>query len=229
MTFSQYFDFVDDLMKSEVEVINLLHGSSFKFMIKLGKKLGDLLQHIQNATGVPAEHQIIFSAHSNIHLSYNSGISDSDFNKFMKRAGGSQGHAVLFFIPMMSSLTEEDYKAVAEQYKTECINLITEHKYSDEIVHALSALQKQMKRQSYCIEEFRSFCTKQLEILYTKLEDTRQLAQQTIARATLANERLSADVAVLDKGSSLDVKAVCLLYTSPSPRDRTRSRMPSSA
>ena len=24
-------------------------------------------------------------------------------------------------------------------------------------------------------------------------------------------------------------KAVCLLYTSPSPRDRTRSRMPSSA
>ena len=65
-----------------------------------------------------------------------------------------------------------------------------------------------MKRQSYCIEEFRSFCTKQLEILYTKLEDTRQLAQQTIARATLANEWLSADVAVLDKGSSLDVKAV---------------------
>ena len=26
-----------------------------------------------------------------------------------------------------------------------------------------------------------------------------------------------------------DVKYICLLYTSPSPRDRTRSRMPSSA
>ena len=26
-----------------------------------------------------------------------------------------------------------------------------------------------------------------------------------------------------------EVKTVCLLYTSPSPRDRTRSRMPSSA
>ena len=27
----------------------------------------------------------------------------------------------------------------------------------------------------------------------------------------------------------LDLPAICLLYTSPSPRDRTRSRMPSSA
>ena len=27
----------------------------------------------------------------------------------------------------------------------------------------------------------------------------------------------------------LTVKGICLLYTSPSPRDRTRSRMPSSA
>ena len=30
-------------------------------------------------------------------------------------------------------------------------------------------------------------------------------------------------------GSALHVPAPCLLYTSPSPRDRTRSRMPSSA
>ena len=29
--------------------------------------------------------------------------------------------------------------------------------------------------------------------------------------------------------SAWDVSGVCLLYTSPSPRDRTRSRMPSSA
>ena len=29
--------------------------------------------------------------------------------------------------------------------------------------------------------------------------------------------------------SAIDIINVCLLYTSPSPRDRTRSRMPSSA
>ena len=35
---------------------------------------------------------------------------------------------------------------------------------------------------------------------------------------------------IKDKGNGLkDAKKACLLYTSPSPRDRTRSRMPSSA
>ena len=32
-----------------------------------------------------------------------------------------------------------------------------------------------------------------------------------------------------DKARKLTQREVCLLYTSPSPRDRTRSRMPSSA
>ena len=32
-----------------------------------------------------------------------------------------------------------------------------------------------------------------------------------------------------DDSGSFDLHEVCLLYTSPSPRDRTRSRMPSSA
>ena len=34
---------------------------------------------------------------------------------------------------------------------------------------------------------------------------------------------------VIDGVSVLDEPEICLLYTSPSPRDRTRSRMPSSA
>ena len=34
---------------------------------------------------------------------------------------------------------------------------------------------------------------------------------------------------VIHEGVSYDTDSVCLLYTSPSPRDRTRSRMPSSA
>ena len=31
------------------------------------------------------------------------------------------------------------------------------------------------------------------------------------------------------KGQRIEISKSCLLYTSPSPRDRTRSRMPSSA
>ena len=36
-------------------------------------------------------------------------------------------------------------------------------------------------------------------------------------------------IMVSNHGSLLDPPLFCLLYTSPSPRDRTRSRMPSSA
>ena len=37
------------------------------------------------------------------------------------------------------------------------------------------------------------------------------------------------NVEVLDEGKTTTTSSTCLLYTSPSPRDRTRSRMPSSA
>ena len=40
--------------------------------------------------------------------------------------------------------------------------------------------------------------------------------------------KLSGEALMGDKPYGID-PAICLLYTSPSPRDRTRSRMPSSA
>ena len=50
-------------------------------------------------------------------------------------------------------------------------------------------------------------------------------------------ERMKLDISVaamvarrrLERGVKLNYTEACLLYTSPSPRDRTRSRMPSSA
>ncbi len=38
-----------------------------------------------------------------------------------------------------------------------------------------------------------------------------------------------AEVSLREVDAGLDQAGICLLYTSPSPRDRTRSRMPSSA
>ena len=46
--------------------------------------------------------------------------------------------------------------------------------------------------------------------------------------AALLRECVEAILAVVDE-ARLKIGEDCLLYTSPSPRDRTRSRMPSSA
>ena len=48
-----------------------------------------------------------------------------------------------------------------------------------------------------------------------------------VIEAIIARERPDAVLATLCGQTALN--AACLLYTSPSPRDRTRSRMPSSA
>ena len=43
------------------------------------------------------------------------------------------------------------------------------------------------------------------------------------------DKKKSKYVAVVVKNDESTLEKICLLYTSPSPRDRTRSRMPSSA
>ena len=61
------------------------------------------------------------------------------------------------------------------------------------------------------------------------------IATDTITVRTIGNERLrivDGDTIFSTNGGStttVDGDLTCLLYTSPSPRDRTRSRMPSSA
>ena len=49
----------------------------------------------------------------------------------------------------------------------------------------------------------------------------------TLHRAELENEGV--DLSFVSTGNAPMRVSTCLLYTSPSPRDRTRSRMPSSA
>ena len=55
-----------------------------------------------------------------------------------------------------------------------------------------------------------------------------QLRQQ-VREAGLPTEVLDGTQALCDVASHADVDVVCLLYTSPSPRDVEESRMPSSA
>ena len=62
--------------------------------------------------------------------------------------------------------------------------------------------------------------------------DRAKVAQQQLGdrvRALLAHEGIASVAASGFQSPGVVVSYTCLLYTSPSPRDRTRSRMPSSA
>ena len=55
--------------------------------------------------------------------------------------------------------------------------------------------------------------------------ETTSDGNETKTENLVENQEISADEKKIDESES----SSCLLYTSPSPRDRTRSRMPSSA
>ena len=65
--------------------------------------------------------------------------------------------------------------------------------------------------------------------------DTRKVTTHRLVEMKQRGEKISMltsydyTTAQIVDGAGIDVILVCLLYTSPSPRDRTRSRMPSSA
>ena len=58
----------------------------------------------------------------------------------------------------------------------------------------------------------------------TRIDSLNQKADQSLLGVRLGRVCIDNDVSVTEMASQF-----CLLYTSPSPRDRTRSRMPSSA
>ena len=56
-----------------------------------------------------------------------------------------------------------------------------------------------------------------------------KIAEDAGACAVMALERIPADIRAAGGVSRMSDPKICLLYTSPSPRDRQKSRMPSSA
>ena len=59
------------------------------------------------------------------------------------------------------------------------------------------------------------------------LPELAELKDLAVQRRTLAEEVVAKSTALSD--AKMEQERICLLYTSPSPRDRQKSRMPSSA
>ena len=75
----------------------------------------------------------------------------------------------------------------------------------------------------------RVLAERDIAALYLALKDA-GLTQRQIAELTGQSQSEVSEILDGRKVASYDLLVrICLLYTSPSPRDRTRSRMPSSA
>ena len=100
---------------------------------------------------------------------------------------------------------------------------------------------KQIGEKLYCkackTENFvlRAIAMPIAEPLDCEWEELRDILKETWSASTRLANRIITELALIDPARSRTPemekipKFTCLLYTSPSPRDRTRSRMPSSA
>ena len=86
-----------------------------------------------------------------------------------------------------------------------------------------------LKAESWNLEHLQSFFPS-LEQLF-KTEKLTSMSEYGVKLPEEVESVVDATHIKTTKGQTLEVhrKTTCLLYTSPSPRDRTRSRMPSSA
>ena len=66
------------------------------------------------------------------------------------------------------------------------------------------------------------------ELIHAAQENLQQVNKNAAIEVNKINEELAGIILSLDS-ETINKLSDCLLYTSPSPRDRTRSRMPSSA
>ena len=78
---------------------------------------------------------------------------------------------------------------------------------------------KQFEKALRVVKEYQEQSKSEIDTLKKELE--------VIENTKIVN--IDVDKSICDIDISVRLFNVCLLYTSPSPRDRTRSRMPSSA
>ena len=108
-------------------------------------------------------------------------------------------------------------KAVKVRYYIESL-CIYDFK-QDEIINALYDLLNSLEDETVLTKQSRFF----------NLLSSHHSLRHYVSKLILTDDNVFTKAAAAGKCDELDPSILCLLYTSPSPRDRTRSRMPSSA
>jgi serine/threonine protein kinase len=196
MNFHEFFEFVEDLVHSKIEVVNLLQGTSGKIIYDRGMTVDGLKKEIRAQLGVPASHQLVFSPDSPHYLSPNTAISSDNFTQLMEKCGAARGNGMLYLLPTNDVQKNEggiDFSCLSQlrfavSDETKCVELITDHKFSNEVVYAISLLQNQQQRQGMGLKDFSKFCSQELETFKAQggYNSVHERGLQTLAQLSLA-------------------------------------------
>ena len=97
------------------------------------------------------------------------------------------------------------------------------YKQHDRLIREFPTFKQQQELNWASIQSFRTLCTKVTDELQKELSERESDEDDSL------KEKHISDTEITEALDELESVNACLLYTSPSPRDRQKSRMPSSA
>ena len=92
------------------------HTHTHSLTLTLTHRAEQLVSEIHGQSGVPAESQVVFSTTSDLYLSPHTSMTPQQFSDFVEKAGGPQGHVVVYLLPSKNlvELVEPDYSCLAK-------------------------------------------------------------------------------------------------------------------
>ena len=117
---------------------------------------------------------------------------------------------------------------LSPDFKSLMVELLERH--TSMAVHRVTDNMSVERDSLYLIPPRQDMIIKDGKLLLTERKKSKELSLPIdLFFNSLAEEKGAKSVGIVLSGTGSDGSRGCLLYTSPSPRDRTRSRMPSSA
>ena len=91
-----------------------------------------LTAEIASQSGIPAQGQVVFSTNYDLYLSQHTTMTPQQFSEFLQLAGGAQGHALLYLLPIpdISDVMEPEYRTLAKLSKPMDLEVTVVHEMS---------------------------------------------------------------------------------------------------
>ncbi len=93
-----------------------MEGPVATFDLAFNPRSEQLQSEVRSQSGISVENQVVFSASYAPYLSPHTSMEPEQFSEFLQRAGGSEGHALVYLLPVsdLNDLLEPEYGCLAK-------------------------------------------------------------------------------------------------------------------